>query len=79
MAAGADQAPGPKLFEKEQSFDFGQSFTNITPELPQWKRHYAHLAAKFHSAAYVGEKMTEFLFRFQRRRRRQTGLSRRLE
>jgi hypothetical protein len=49
----------PELFEREQFFDFGQGLTNITPELRQWRRHYARMAAKFDTAAYVGDKMTE--------------------
>lgn len=53
----------PQFFEKEQFFDFGKAYTNITPDLPQWKRHYTHMAAKFDTAAYVGDKMTQFRVR----------------
>jgi hypothetical protein len=53
-----DQPVTAALVEEERFFDFGDGFTNLTPEqAPEWAPHYEAMRAKWATARYVGDKM----------------------
>jgi hypothetical protein len=57
----------PELFQKNRFFDFSRPLTNITPDLhEQWQTYYAALEAKYDTAVYVGDKLTQLRVREMR-------------
>jgi hypothetical protein len=51
----------PDLFDRDRFFDFSDGLTNLTPESfdREWETHYERMAAKWDTATYVGDKMTQ--------------------
>ena len=50
----------PRLFTEDRFFDFeGHGFTNVTPETPKWATYYERARAKFPTATYAGDKITQ--------------------
>jgi Sulfotransferase family len=50
----------PDLFERDRFFDFSDGLTNITPDVHErWANYYAQIEARWDSASYVGDKITQ--------------------